>query len=111
VTVDSQTCRWDFSGINQLYCNGSCTWAGGSSCDQADADILCKLKTDNPSSTATSWTATTALGEHGFSCPGYGGTLNVSGRGVSVTVHYQDTSIVANHGGGSVIAYPSCTNP
>ena len=110
VTLDSQTCRWDFSGINQLYCNGGCSWAGGSGCDQADADILCKLKTDNPSSTATSWTATTALNEHGFACPG-NPTINVTDRGVNVPVYYQDASILGNHGAGSVIAYPVCTNP
>jgi hypothetical protein len=109
ISLDS-TCRWDFSGIHQLYCNGSCTWAGSSSCDQADADILCKLLMDNPASTAISWTATTALAEPGFSCPGYGTTINTD-RGVSVSVWYQDSSILGNHGPGAVVAYPVCTNP
>jgi hypothetical protein len=65
---------------------------------------------DNPSSTAISWTATTALAEPGFSCPGYGGTINTD-RGVSVSVWYQDSSILGNHGPGAVVAYPVCTNP
>ena len=110
ISVDSDTCRWDFSSVQQLYCNGSCSWAGGSSCDDADADILCKLLTDNPLSTAISWTATTALSEPGFSCPGYGGVITTD-RGYSGSVHYQDTSIRDNHGAGSVVAYPVCTDP
>lgn len=113
VAVDTGTCRWDFSGVEQLYCNGSCTWAGGSGCDQADADILCKLVTDNPGATAISWTATTALPQEGFPCTplGYGSTINVSGRGVSVPVSWQDASILGNHGPGDVVAYPICNVP
>lgn len=111
ISVDSSTCRWDFSDVDQLYCNGTCTWAGGSGCDQSDADILCQLITDNPLSTATSWTATTALATSGFSCPGYGGTVNVSGRGVSRSVWYYDSSILSTHGAGAVVAYPVCTDP
>ncbi|MEE2750699.1 MAG: MopE-related protein [Myxococcota bacterium] len=112
-SVDSQTCRWDFSGVNQLYCNGSCSWAGGSGCDQSDADILCKLVTDNENSVATSWTNTTALAESGFPCTplGYGTTISGLDRGVTVPVSWQDSSILGNHGAGSVIAYPVCTNP
>jgi hypothetical protein len=108
--VDSTTCRWDFSEVNQLYCNGSCSWSGSSGCDQTEADILCQLKMDNSASTATSWTSTTALDEPGFPCPGYGGVINTD-RGVSESVYYQDSSIVSNHGSGDVIAYPSCTDP
>jgi hypothetical protein len=108
--VDSTTCRYDFSGVRQLYCNGGCSWTGSSGCEQAEADILCQLIMDNPASTATSWTATTALSEPGFPCPGYGGTI-FTDRGVSVSVYYQDSSILANHGAGDVIAYPSCTDP
>jgi len=109
IWLDS-ACRWDFSGIPQLYCNGGCTWAGSSDCDQSDADIFCQLLMDNPSSTATSWTSTTALALPGFSCPG-GGTVLSTDRGVGVTVYYQDSSILATHGPGNVIAYPVCTDP
>lgn len=113
VSVDASTCRWDFSDVEQLYCNGTCTWAGGSSCDQQDADILCKLITDNPLSVATSWTATTALSQSGFSCPrtAYGSVISVSGRGVSVPVYYTDNDIRSTHGAGAVVAYPVCTDP
>ena len=109
ITVDA-ACRWDFSSINQLYCNGGCTWAGSSDCDQSDADIFCKLLTDNPSSTASSWTNTTALDQHGFSCPGGGDEIDTD-RGVSVSVYYLDSSILSSHGPGNVIAYPVCTDP
>jgi len=110
ISIDDDTCRWDFDGLRQLYCNGGCTWAGGSSCDSADADIFCKLLTDNPLSTAISWTSGTALDEPGFPCPGYGEVLSVD-RGVDVSVYYQDFSILSNHGPGDVIIDPSCTDP
>ena len=111
ISIDPITCRWDFSSVNQLYCNGGCTWTGSSDCDQTEADILCKLKMDNPNSTAISWTSTTALPEHGFPCPWYPDTINVVNRGVSVSVQYQDFDILGNHGPGNVIAYPVCTDP
>ena len=113
IVVDSGTCRWDFTSINQLYCSGSCSWDGSRGCDQQDADILCQLTTDNPSSTATSWTATTALAESGFSCGDgrSGSSVNVVNRGVSHTVYYRDSSLLAAHGAGDVIAYPVCTDP
>ena len=109
--IDPITCRWDFSSVNQLYCNGGCTWSGGSDCDQTEADIFCKLKMDNPNSTAISWTSTTALPEHGFPCTWNGDALNIVNRGVSMTVKYQESSILGNHGPGNVIAYPVCTDP
>jgi len=108
--VDPTTCRWDFSAVNQLYCNGSCTWAGGHDCDQPDADILCQLIMDNPSSTASSWTYRVALYEHGFPCPTSGTLINTD-RGVSVSVYYTDSDIRSSHGPGEVAAYPVCTDP
>jgi uncharacterized repeat protein (TIGR02543 family) len=112
VSVDSGTCTWDFASVPQLYCNGTCTWAGAQGCDQADADIFCKLKTGNPASTASSFTTGTALDQPGFSCPGQGTNLGPKPlRGVSVNVWYQDSSILANHGGGQVINGATCTNP
>jgi hypothetical protein len=112
VSVDDETCRWDFSGVRQLYCNGSCSWEGASSCDAADADILCKLITDNPASTAISWTDTTAQDLPGFPCPGHSAPTEVyTERGVSHRVTYQDWSILSDHGSGEVILDPVCTDP
>jgi hypothetical protein len=112
ISLNPETCRWDFSAVNQLYCNGSCTWAGGDDCDQEDANILCQLIMDNPASVATGWSSITALSEPGFSCPGDDAELINTDRGVPVPVYYQDTpGILDDHGPGNVIAYPSCTDP
>ena len=110
VDVNEDTCRWDFSDVRQLYCNGGCSWAGSSDCDIEDANIFCKLKTGNPLSTATSYSTTTALPEPGFPCPGYDTVIDVN-RGVFVTVQYQDAPILYNHGPGTVIVDPVCTDP
>lgn len=109
-------CRWDFSKVAQLYCNGTCTWGGGQGCDQADADIFCKLKTGNPNATAKSFTTTTALAVGGFSCQAignYGTPLGpIPEYGVNIMtnggVRYQATSILANHGAGAVIDSVVC---
>ncbi|MBK6921163.1 MAG: hypothetical protein IPH07_27450 [Deltaproteobacteria bacterium] len=106
----SAACVYDFSGITQLYCNGSCSWAGADSCDQADADIYCQLVTGDSTSTASSFQVVTALDAPGFACPSYGTNLGtMPGFGVNVSVWYQDSSILANHGGGEVIANAVCT--
>jgi hypothetical protein len=99
--------------VPQFYCNGACSWAGASDCDQDDADIFCKLRTGNPRSTATSWSRATALPVPGFPCTplGYSTRVNIVGRGVTVLVSYQDSSILANHGPGNVIVNPVCTTP
>ena len=110
--VSNTTCRYDFSGMTQLYCSGTCTWGGDAGCDQADADIFCKLKTANPFSTASAFTTGTSSAAAGFSCPTYGTNLGpMPVRGVNVDVWYQDTSILANHGAGTVISSVTCTNP
>lgn len=109
--VDSATCRWHFENVSQLYCNAGCSWAGASGCDQADADILCKLRTGNPNSTATTFELTTALALPGFACIGSAGIGTLPLRGVLLNVAYQDSSILANHGPGAVVANPVCTNP
>jgi subtilisin-like proprotein convertase family protein len=102
-------CLYDFSSLTQLYCNGTCTWAGAQGCDQPDADIYCQLTTGNPASTAVSFDIVPALAEAGFSCPGIGENLGpIAGYGVAVNVWYQDTSILANHGAGSVVTNVVC---
>ncbi len=114
VSVDYTTCLWDFSSVAQLYCNGTCTYAGSSSCDSADADLFCKLKTGNPASTASSYTIATALAVPGFACPSGSYGVNVGPlplRGVTRSVYYQDSSILANHGSGSIISTVTCTDP
>ena len=112
VSVDPDTCRWDFSEVEQLYCFGFCSWAGPPGCDDADADVLCKLITDNPDSEAISYTITAPLSEPGF--PGIYcgfGDLLYTDRGVP-DVGWMDESMAAHHGGGGeVVAFPDCTDP
>ena len=115
--VDAVSCRWHFESVTQLYCNGSCSWAGAQGCDQADADIFCKLRTGSSTSTASSFTTGTASAQPGFPCSplGYGvvlGNGSLPLRGVAnlgFSISYQDTSILANHGAGAVISGVTCT--
>ena len=120
LTIDLETCRYDFAAAPQLYCNGSCTWdAAVSGCDQNDADIFCQLKVDNPLSTATSFTTTLALPVGGFPCSGLGyGTVftadlvpRLANGPLSFNMSYQDTSVQADHGSGTVIDTTVCTDP
>jgi hypothetical protein len=111
ISVDPETCRWDFSEVEQLYCYGFCSWAGPPGCDQADADVLCKLTTDNPDSVALSYTITAPLSTPGFPgvyC-GYGTVIDTD-RGVE-DVSWMDASMAAHHGGGGeVVAFPVCSD-
>lgn len=116
--VDGSSCRYDFSNAPQLYCNGKCTWGGVQGCDQMDANLFCKLKTDNPDSTATSFTTTKAMAKPGFACPlqSHPATTVLAATFRSVTptsgpVQYQDSSILGNHGLGDVIDSVVCTDP
>ena len=112
VSVDPETCRWDFSDVEQLYCYGLCSWAGPPGCDASDADVLCKLITDNPESEAITYTITAPLSDPGF--PGIYcgfGDLIYTERGVP-DVGWMDVSMAAHHGGGGeVVAFPDCTDP
>jgi hypothetical protein len=112
VSVDAETCRWDFSDVEQLYCYGFCSWAGPPGCDDADADVLCKLITDNPDSEAITYTVTAPLSAPGFPgvyC-GYGELIDTD-RGIP-DVAWMDESMAAHHGGGGqVVAFPDCTDP
>ena len=113
IDVDSDTCRWDFSMVEQLYCNGGCSWAGDIGCDQADADILCKLITDNPESEAVSFDIVPPWTGPGFGSPtcDIGERLEVNGRGV-LDVSWMDVSLASHFGtGGEVVAFPDCTDP
>jgi cysteine-rich repeat protein len=105
-------CLYDFSQVSQLYCFGTCTWAGAQSCDKADADLFCKLRTGNPNSAAIGFQTAPALPTFGFSCPGYNNNLGPMPQfGVGVNVWYQPGNLQANHGNGTVIVDPNCTNP
>ena len=102
-------CQW--ADEPQLYCNGWCSWAGPDNCDQADADLFCKLKTCNCNAKATSFDVVKALAQPGFSCnPGYGVNLGKMPQYcVNVDVWHQNSSILANHGPGWVVTNVKCS--
>jgi hypothetical protein len=109
-------CRFDFSSVPQLYCHADCSWGGAPGCDQADADVFCKLRTDNPRSTASAFTAGVRLDAPGFSCPGevtLGTDIGpLPSRGVTSNVFYSDGSIAQTHGpSGIAIVAVTCTDP
>ena len=117
IDIDPETCRWDFSEVEQLYCYGMCSWAGPPGCDQSDADTLCKLIMDNPLAVAKpyeegGWVRSAPLSEAGFAGVGCSrGTLIDTDRGVPY-VAWMDASIAAHHGGGGeVVAFPDCEVP
>jgi len=119
VRVSSQTCRFDFSAINQLFCAGTCgTWGGGNGCQQADADAFCKLKTGNPNSTAITFALGVAAAAPGICCPsvdpattGCTTLRTFDNRGVPQLVSVHETSLVSTHGPGQVITNVTCTDP
>jgi len=121
VPLDQRTCRYDFSRINQWYCNGSCgNWGGGNDCDQGDADAFCKLKTDNPRSTALSFTIVNALQEPGVCCPppsfppsalGCTSLGTLASRGVNINVSVHPTNLFSTHQGGKVVTNLVCSDP
>jgi cysteine-rich repeat protein len=120
VPADDRTCRYDFSGISQIYCAGTCgNWGGGDGCQQEDADVLCKLKTDNPNSTAISFKTGGSLAAPGICCPPP--TLDdprlldcvplgvLEDRGVQTPVAVHDTDLLSTHGSGQVVFDVVCT--
>lgn len=110
VDVDPVTCRWDFSEVEQLFCNSGCSWAGAFGCDEEDADVFCKLRTGNPLSEAESYSIESARSAPGFPCPsGYPSVY--TDRGVTDTVYYTDLDLLVTHGSGNVIVDPICTDP
>ena len=104
-------CDWDFGEIEQLYCLGTCSWAGPNDCDQEDADVFCRLKTGDPNARAVTYQTSVPLPVAGFACTldGYGKVLGpIPEYGVDRDVHYQDTSLLENHGQGQVIYQVEC---
>jgi len=121
VPLDPLTCRYDFSRINQWYCHEACgNWGGSKGCDQLDADAFCKLKMDNPNSTAIGWRTMRAMEAPGVCCPAptfEPGSLGctslgvLSSRGVGLAVSVHPTNLFSTHQGGTVITDLVCTDP
>lgn len=116
VPVNAQTCRFDFSRIQQLSCAGTCgTWGGGSGCQQADADAFCKLKTGNPNSHAIRFYLGIATAEPGICCPSVDASMfgctplrQFDNRGVPLLVAVHEANLLSTHGPGKVITSVMC---
>jgi cysteine-rich repeat protein len=122
VPVDAQTCRYDFTSISQLYCIDACgNWGGGDGCQQEDADALCKLRMDNPASTAISFTIGEATAAPGICCPpplledpAQAGCVPLgvlADRGVAIAVSVHEADLLSTHGPGQVVTEVICTDP
>jgi len=124
-------CLYDFSAAPQMFCSATCSWAGPSGCDQADADVFCKLKTGWTGSKATEFKTGAPTDSGGFPCANkaLGITLNGTdpriwlgplieyGLSPTLDVPYQLTKIKTSHspyGPNPVILGDSslkCTTP
>lgn len=104
-------CLYDFSQVSQMYCRSGCSWAGPSGCDQADADVFCRLKTGNPLSTADSFQLGIPTDQGGFPCANPDVAVELNGvdprialgplpeYGINTNVYYQTNIIKTSHGG------------
>jgi len=101
-------CEW--AGVSQLYCNGGCTWSGGSGCDQTEADIFCKLTMCNCNAYATNFQVVTALPQPGFGCTwGPGDDFGEYPQYcVNMNVVYSSGNVLNENGPGSVLANVQC---
>lgn len=118
----SKKCYYDFAQVPQMYCRGVCSWAGAVGCDQADADVFCKLKTGKPLAVATSFKLGTPTDQGGFPCANPDVVIDFNGvdpriplgllpeHGVKTPVFYQTSLIKTTHGGneGAVIVSVTC---
>jgi hypothetical protein len=96
--------------VLQWYCNGSCSpigpEVGFKHCDEADADLFCKVLTGNPDATATSWEKSVATADAGFCCLGLDDMQVVLGPLPELDIEqlcYQGTDLLANHGDATVL--------
>lgn len=110
----TDSCRFDFASVNQLYCASGCSWAGVGGCDRTDADLLCKLKTGNPNAYASSFQVAAAQAAPGFSCapsnlgqvvPGMFNRVGV----LPFQVRYENGSLQATHGSGQTVTNVVCS--
>jgi len=113
-----KNCLFDFSTVPQMSCNLSCSWGGNAGCDQADADIFCKLRTGNKLSKATKFSLSPPTDLGGFPCsdpnvffqPDLRDNLgSLPEFGVVKDVRYQSSKIKSTHGLVNVIQASSLT--
>jgi hypothetical protein len=112
--INDATCRYDFSKVTQLYCQGTCSWAGSEDCQEADADVFCQLKLDTPNAFALSFDIVAATDDPGFACPkiGLGESFNadISSRtgDLGFVPRFEDNSVLGSHAAGDTIQNVVC---
>ncbi len=127
-------CKYDFTGVKQMYCFGTCSWVWPNGCDQGDADLFCRMLTGNPNSVAMDYEVVEALDTSGLACadddvliydpqfppmpgmPGVDVRIDLEGPlekyGVDLEqIFFIELSVVETHGPNSVILPPVCSNP
>jgi hypothetical protein len=115
--LTANQCNYDFSEVTQFYCDGACSLGGQPNCDQFEANVFCRLKTGNPSSTATVFSTAAPLDEPGFDCAALASGINLGVMqeyGVLSTVRYNPVSVARTHPGASAAAVIDgvlCTDP
>jgi cysteine-rich repeat protein len=103
VTCKPVTCQYNFSQATQLYCNGSCTWAGAAGLRPAGREHPVQAEDGQPEQRGAGLDGTTAQPTFGFPCTplGYGtrsGTIPE--YGVNVPVSWQGPASWATTGRG-----------
>ena len=98
----------------QLYCNGTCSWGGPDGCDQADADVFCKLKTRSANAYAIRYKkGARPLEEGGYACSmpntQWGHPIGSWPAAGIREIRFQETNIRTNHGDGEVVYDVECS--
>ena len=116
-------CFFDFSMVQQMYCAGACSWAGPNGCDQADADLFCKLTKGKSTAKALSFKLGPPTNSFGFACgdPKLFAVIDEMGNdprvnlgnmpefSVNRPVMYQAKDILKTHGNVLSIVSVTCT--
>jgi hypothetical protein len=106
------TSGMDPRDARQLYCNGTCSWAGPQNCDQADADVFCKLKMRNVNAHALRFRVGLPLAEGGYACAEapWGHSIGrFTAAGIN-DVRFEDNDVLKTHGAGQVVYDVECAD-
>lgn len=111
--LDGEECVLDFEGVDQLFCNGTCSPVDPIDCQDGDADLLCRVKTRNPNAKAVGWEwQDDPNPAPGFSCAEFDADCIEVGPwpewGVDQVLCFNPTTIPLN---GDVVYVPTCEVP
>ena len=101
--VCTEDCELDFTSAVQLYCNGTCSVAGPEDCDQADADVFCKLLTRSPTAHAVEFLVYDTEVGPGFGCEGGVLVGPFPEWGVDLQLHWSPIDLPPGHSGSAIL--------